>query len=270
MEGDAMRLPALALCLFILGFVPSARAEEVDLELVLAVDISYSMDLDELRLQREGYREAITSRAVLDAIRSGVHGRIALTYVEWAGSAHQSVIVDWQVIDGPESAGRFADALDRSTPERAFRTSISGALAFSADLLARSGHSGLRQVIDVSGDGANNQGPVVTSARDRVLAQGISINGLPLALKEGGAMAMRAEDLEDYYRSCVIGGPGAFVVPVRDAASFGEAVRTKLVLEISGSQPAPGLVPVQAGWVNCSMGEIMWGERYGDYGSDTP
>jgi hypothetical protein len=265
-----MRLAALALCLFILGFAWPSKADEVDLELVLAVDISYSMDLDELRLQREGYREAITSKAVIDAIRSGVHGRVALTYVEWAGSTHQSVVVGWQVIDGPESAARFADALNRSVPERAFRTSISGALAFSAGLFARSGHSGMRRVIDVSGDGPNNQGPVVTSARDSVLAQGISINGLPLALKEGGAMAMPAGELEDYYRSCVIGGPGAFVVPVRDAESFAEAVRTKLVLEISGRLPMPRLIPVQSRWVNCSIGEIMWRERYGDYGTDTP
>lgn len=238
----------------------------VDLELVLAVDISYSMDLEELRVQREGYIGAITSKPVVDAITGGVYGRIALAYVEWAGAARQDLAVNWHIIDSAATAQAFAAKLADIPPSRAYRTSISGALNFSAGLFGRAGVEGVRRVIDISGDGPNNQGLSVTSARDGVVARNIAINGLPLALNGSGPMGMDGPDLEAYYRACVIGGMGAFVVPVTAREQFAEAIRTKLVLEISGREPPPRLLQAQAPRVDCSVGEMMWGERYRDYG----
>jgi hypothetical protein len=242
---------------------------KVDLELVLAVDISYSMDVDELQLQRDGYVNAVLSKPVLDAIKEGVYGRIAVAYVEWAGAAQQAVLINWHVIDGPESARIFADKLLESAPNRAYRTSISGALDFSSRLFATNGYEGTRRVIDVSGDGPNNQGHAVTYIRDQVVAQGIGINGLPLALKAPNSWTVDVANLEDYYRDCVIGGPGAFVISVSDKARFAEAIRTKLVLEISALEPPARVIPAQAKPpVNCMIGEQIWRDRYGDGGPE--
>ena len=155
---------------------------EVDVELVLAVDISYSMDPEEQALQRQGYVEALKSPVILDAIAKGVNGKIAITYVEWAGSGNQDVIVPWMVIDGMESAQEFTARLMAKPIRRLYRTSISGALDFSVQLFEANNYMGLKRVIDVSGDGSNNQGRPVTQARDDALAQGITINGLPLML----------------------------------------------------------------------------------------
>jgi hypothetical protein len=244
---------------------PMSDAAKVDLELVLAVDISYSMDEDELRLQREGYVSAIVSKQVLDAIKEGVYGRIAVVYVEWAGTEQQTVLIDWQVIDGPESARAFADKLVESSPNRAYRTSISAALDFSSRLFAQNNFEGTRRVIDISGDGPNNQGNLVTYMRDLVVAMGIGINGLPLALKAPNTGSLDIQNLEDYYRECVIGGPGAFVIPISDKERFAEAIKTKLVLEISALEPPPRMIPAQSKKpVNCMMGEKIWRDRYGD------
>jgi hypothetical protein len=261
--------------LFLCGCTPALAQTggdeaRVDLELVLAVDISYSMDLDELRVQREGYISALTSKPVLDAITGGVYGRIALAYVEWAGANRQDLAVDWQIIDSAASAQAFAAKLADIPPSRAYRTSISSALTFSAGLFGKAGFDGVRRVIDVSGDGPNNQGLSVTAARDRVVAANIAINGLPLLLKDSGPMGIEGPDLDAYYRSCVIGGMGAFVVPVTSREQFAEAIRTKLVLEISGTEPPARVIPAQSRRVSCTVGEIMWRERYGDYGSDEP
>jgi hypothetical protein len=268
-----MRILTSLMCL--LGLTTTAVAQQqrtgmvdVDLELVLAVDISYSMDMDELRLQRDGYVTAITSKPVLDAIRQGIHGKIAVAYVEWAGSNQQKVILDWTLIDGPETAGAFADRLAETAPSRAYRTSISTALTFSAPLFDKNAYNGLRRVIDVSGDGPNNQGILVTQARDMVVAQGISINGLPLSLKAPNSMSVDVDDLEGYYRDCVIGGPGAFVVSLNDKAKFAEAIREKLVLEISDAMPPPKFIPTQAKPTNCAIGEQIWRDRYGDANPD--
>jgi hypothetical protein len=273
---DAMRI--LVLIAFLAGLAPAAAqprpdaaagAYEVDLELVLAVDVSYSMDSDELILQREGYISAITSPQVLEAIKEGVYGRIAVVYLEWAGEVTQGVPVPWQIIDGPESAQIFADKLAEAPKMRAYRTSISSALFFAAKLFDKNPYKGPRRVIDISGDGPNNQGHVVTWARDQVVAQGIGINGLPLTLKPPNAMTLDVTNLEDYYRECVIGGPGAFVIPVKDKARFAEAIRTKLVLEISSREPPPRFIRAQAKQtVNCSIGEKIWRERYGDGGPE--
>src|SRR5262249_11163061 len=243
----------------------AAPATSVDVELVLAVDVSYSMDPDEQQLQREGYIAAITSRDFLQAVKQGMHGRVAMTYFEWAGSHHQQMIVPWLVIDGPESADSFAADIGRARYTRASRTSISSALLFAAPLFDGSGYRGVRRVIDVSGDGVNNNGPLVTTARDEVLAKGITINGLPILLKRPNASTLDIDQLDIYYEDCVIGGPGAFVIPIRNREQFKEAIRTKLVLEIAGRTPERRIVPVAADKprVSCTIGERLWQERWG-------
>ena len=244
----------------------STDAIPVDVELVLAVDVSYSMDPDEQRLQREGYVQALTSKEFLQALHEGASGKIAITYVEWAGSSDQKILMPWRLIDGPESADAVAAEIANAPYRRASRTSISGALNFGKPLFDASGYSGFRRVIDVSGDGANNSGPFVTIARDDVLAAGLTINGLPIMLKRPNSFTMDVENLDVYYEDCVIGGPGAFVIPIRERDQFKEATRTKLVLEIAGRSPERPVVPVQgrAPRVSCTIGEQMWRERWGN------
>src|ERR671912_944001 len=162
----------------------SSGAVEVDVELVLAVDISFSMDQEEQELQREGYIHALTSKEFLRALKEGSHGKIALTYLEWANFNERRVIVPWRLIDGPEAVDGFVAELARSPYRRASRTSVSGALEFAASQFENSGYKGIRRVIDISGDGANNNGPPVATVRDEVLAKGIVINGLPIMLKD--------------------------------------------------------------------------------------
>jgi hypothetical protein len=244
----------------------SPTAVPVDVELVLAVDVSYSMDPEEQALQREGYIAGITSREFMQALRSGHHGKVAVTYFEWAGPYDQKIVVPWRLIDGPEAADAFANELARAPYRRASRTSISGALSFAKPLFDGSGYRGFRRVVDVSGDGANNSGTFVTLARDDVLAAGMTINGLPIMLKRPNAFTMDIDNLDIYYEDCVIGGPGAFVVPIREREQFKEATRTKLVLEIAGRTPQPRLVPVQARAprISCTIGEQMWRDRWGN------
>lgn len=216
--------------------VGPAAAAEVDLELVLAVDVSRSMDLDEHAVQRNGYVEAFRHPDVLNAIASGMTGRIAVTYLEWSGSATGTVVAPWTVIDGHGSAEAFAATLAAAPIQRLHGTSISNALNQASALFDESPYQSHRRVIDVSGDGPNNMGPAVLSARDAVLARGIVINGLPIMLKApDGLYSIR--NLDEYYADCVIGGPGAFLVPVRAIEGFAEAIRRKLVLEIAGWQP---------------------------------
>jgi hypothetical protein len=242
---------------------------QVDVELVLAVDISYSMDYDELALQREGYILALTSEQFIDALRRGPLGKIAVTYVEWAGSGEQQVVVPWQVIDSPASADAYAEKLRAAPIRRAYRTSISGALKFSAELFGTN-FQGIRRVIDVSGDGTNNQGDLVEPTRDDVLRKGITINGLPILLKTPLASMIDLPELDVYYEDCVIGGPGAFLVPVRERHQFADAIRNKLILEVAGIMPRknafteqlmrPAVSPSR---VSCTIGEQMWQRRWG-------
>jgi hypothetical protein len=255
-------LPALLLAL---SAAPARSADtEVDVELVLAVDVSYSMDHEELELQRSGYIAAITSAPVLQAIKEGLIGKIAVAYVEWAGSADQRLVVNWQIVDDPASAQAFAEKLAAAPVARAYRTSISSALAFSAGLFEENGFNGARRAIDISGDGANNQGAIVTTTRDEVLARGIVINGLPLLLKRPNYGMVDIVNLDAYYRDCVVGGPGAFVIPVREAGQFTEAIRTKLILEIAGREPQARMIPVAgAPSMPCTIGEQQWMERFG-------
>jgi hypothetical protein len=257
----------MAAALAVLTAVPVAAGPEteVDLALVIAVDVSYSMDPDEQELQRQGFVEAFRSALVHDAIRRGMIGRIGVIYMEWAGASDQQVLLPWTVIDNPESAMAFAGALAEKPTRRASRTSVSGAIDFSAGLLAKSGMAPTRQVIDVSGDGPNNQGRPVTAARDEAVAKGITVNGLPIMLKAPGPWDI--EDLDLYYRDCVIGGQGAFMVPVRDRAQFVQAVKTKILLEVAGRPPAEPLVkPAQTleRRANCLAGEQRLQNRWGN------
>jgi hypothetical protein len=240
------------------------NAQPVDVELALAVDVSYSMDMDELALQREGYAEAITSREFLQALRGGIHGKVAVTYFEWAAAYDQTIVVPWRVIDGPESADSVAAEIRAAPLRRAARTSISGAIAFAMPLFETSGYKGLRRVIDISGDGPNNNGMPVTVARDEAVSRGYTINGLPIMLKPRTAGMMDIENLDIYYEDCVIGGPGAFVVPIKTRDKFKEATRTKLVLEVAGRMPAVRAVPAASSprRVNCMVGEQMWRQRW--------
>jgi hypothetical protein len=233
--------------------------------LVIAVDVSYSMDVDEQTLQREGFIQAFRSALVHASIREGLTGRIAVAYMEWAGAWDQKVILPWTVLEGPESANAFAERLAEAPTRRAQRTSISGAIDFGVKLLAESGFTALRQVIDVSGDGPNNQGRPVTVARDEALARGITINGLPIMLKTPGYFDI--PDLDLYFRDCVIGGQGAFMVPAREREQFREAVKTKIILEVAGrTPPEPLIQPAQAlsGRANCFAGELQWRDRMGN------
>lgn len=255
---------ALLAGLGLAGSAPARAETEVDLALVIAVDISYSMDMEELTLQREGFAEAFRSLAVQDAIRRGTLGRIAVTYFEWAGAADQRIVVPWTLIDGPPAAGAFAERVAAVPVRRAQRTSISAAIDFGVRALGASGMVAARQVIDVSGDGPNNQGRVVTAARDDAVAAGITVNGLPLMLKQPGYFDI--PDLDRYYRACVIGGPGSFLVPVRDRGQIGEAIKTKIILEVAGRAPAAPLVHPAQGEAapNCLAGEIQWRDRMGN------
>ncbi len=259
-------LLSLAFACFALADAPSARAEtEVDLALVIAVDISYSMDIDELALQRQGFAEAFRSSLVQDAIRRGMLGRISVVYLEWAGGWDQRVMVPWSIIEGPEIANAFADNVEAVPVRRAQRTSISGAIDFSVKTLTESGVTATRRVIDVSGDGPNNQGRPVTQARDEAVAQGITVNGLPIQMKRPGYLDI--SNLDGYYNDCVIGGQGAFMVPVREKDQFKQAIKTKILLEIAGLTPHPEalLQPAQSeARANCFVGENQWRERMGN------
>jgi Protein of unknown function (DUF1194) len=244
----------------------SPSAIPVDVELVIAVDVSYSMDPEEQALQREGYITGFASRDFMQALRIGIHGKVAVTYFEWAGPYDQKIVVPWRMVDGPESADAFVNEIARAPYRRSSRTSIAGALNFAKPLFDGSGYRGIRRVIDVSGDGANNSGPFVTLVRDDVLAAGITINGLPIMLKRPNTFTMDIDNLDVYYEDCVIGGPGAFVIPIREREQFKEATRTKLVLEIAGRTPPARVVPVQARVprVSCTVGEQMWRDRWGN------
>jgi hypothetical protein len=237
----------------------------VDLELVLAVDVSYSMDMDELALQREGYAQAILSKEFLQALKTGPNGKISVIYFEWAASSDQKVIIPWRVIDGPETADAVASEILKTPIRRASRTSISGAINFGMSLFDENPHRGIRRVIDVSGDGPNNNGSPVTVARDAAVEKGVVINGLPIMVKEPSYSTMDIGNLDFYYEDCVIGGPGSFVVTIKERDKFKEAIRTKLVLEIAGRTPERPVVPVagKEPRVNCMIGEKIWQDRWG-------
>ena len=220
---------------------PAPRAsaqEEVSLELVLLADATGSIDMGEIIFQRQGYAEAITSPEVLNAIQSSMLGRIAVTYVEWADAHSKDKVVDWMVIDGPESAQAFVDIL-MEQPRRAYgRNAIGAALLFAKREIEENAYRGLRRVIDISADSANNwSGPPIEVGRDQAVAAGIVVNGLAVLCRHCSGRPI-TYDLEAAFADRIIGGPGSFVITAENAEKFAEAVRRKLVLEIAGLSPA--------------------------------
>ncbi|MGX1096854.1 DUF1194 domain-containing protein [Amorphus sp. MBR-141] len=217
----------------LLAASPAAAAEAVDVELVLAADGSGSIDDDELQLQRQGYADAIRSVEVMRTIVTGIHGRIAIAYVEWGGPASQHTIVDWTIIEDSASAERFAEALV-AAPRAAYGyNSISAAIDYSVHKIETNDIESLRRVIDVSGDGPNIGGRPVTAARDDAVARGIVINALLISRPGGLSMAMPAPQLRLHYERDVTGGPGAFVMVADATTTFADAVRRKMILEIA-------------------------------------
>jgi hypothetical protein len=267
-----MPLLVLPLVAMAAAFVPApaaaqvqtqpARQVEVDLELVLAVDVSRSMDFEEQKLQRAGYVEAFRHPEVIAAIGRGLTGRIAVTYLEWAGVGLQYHRIDWRLIDGADSAHAFADELAATPIARERRTSISAGLITAAGLLAASPFSAVREVIDVSGDGPNNEGLPVLQARQAVLARGVTINGLPIMVRPGGGF-YDVHELDVYYENCVIGGPAAFLLTVESPDRFATAIRRKLVLEIAGLTPdmvSAAATPAEDEY-DCLIGEKLRQQR---------
>jgi Protein of unknown function (DUF1194) len=238
---------AVALVMLALAQAAPALAEEpVDLVLVLASDVSRSVDHPKFLLQREGYAAAVSNPQVLDAIKSGPHGKIALCFVEWSGYGAQKVVIGWTVINGAASARKFGDQLVELPRSFADRTSISGGIDFAVAELAKAPFDALRRTIDVSGDGTNNAGRDVRLARDEALAKGIIINGL--VILSDRQMPWNAEHtnpaggLEAYYRDNVIGGPGSFVTVAEDFQSFGRAIIKKMIAEIAALRVVPRVV----------------------------
>lgn len=260
-------LMAVALAASVLLASPNAtRAERVDVELVLAVDISMSMDFDELRLQRMGYVAALRDPEIHALIARGATKKIAVAYFEWAGAGTQYMIVPWTLIESPDAARAVSDRIDAAPVRRDRMTSISAALELAGRLFAESPYQGIRKVVDVSGDGPNNAGRPVTVARDALLERGIAINGLPIILKQSGSW-FDMRNLDDYYTDCVIGGPAAFTLPIKSMDEFAPAIRRKLLLEIAGIEPVARMHRVQVqnapARIDCMIGEQLW-RRYMD------
>lgn len=249
---------SLACLLPHLAAAPASADTPVDVALVIAVDISNSMDSEEQKLQREGFIAAFRDPEVHLAIRNGMLGRVAVTYVEWAASSIQHVVAPWTLIEGAEGAMEFAERLSQSQPRRGPRTSISGAIDTGVRLLEEGGFEATRHVIDISGDGANNQGRPVTQARDEALARGVVINGLPIMLNRSGGGPWDTAYLDLYYRDCVIGGPGAFMEPVRERAQFATAIRNKIVREVAGLDALPVHRAQAQPTTNCTATETPW------------
>jgi hypothetical protein len=240
----------LAVGLFLAAALPVRAAEEVDLQLVLAADVSRSIDQPKFALQRQGYAAALVNPRVLNAIRSGTNGRIAVTLVEWSGQFSQKIVVGWSVIEDETSALAVSDRIVNAPRPFADRTAIGSAIAFALEQFATAPAQTNRRAIDVSGDGTNNTGPLAPGARDAAVAQGVTVNGLVILTEQ--PMPWNPEHtnppggLEAYYRDQVIGGPGAFVMVAEDFDSFGRAIVNKLVAEIAMAPQS--LPPSQAPW----------------------
>ncbi len=243
-----MRRYLCAIAVMALSLAASVRAaERVDLLLVLAADVSRSVDSEKFKLQREGYAAAIADRRVLEAISAGRNGRIAVLFLEWSGFGNQKVVIDWTPIDGAKSAQEFGDRLLESPRSFADRTSISGGIDFAVAQLARAPFFSERHTIDVSGDGTNNSGRDVTQSRDEALRLGITINGLVILserpLPWNPEHTNPPGGLANYYRVNVIGGPGSFVLEAKDFGSFGQAIIKKMIAEIADATPPDAPTP---------------------------
>jgi hypothetical protein len=222
----------------------TARAETpVDLQLVLAVDVSRSIDEVEAELQRRGYIEALTNDRIIDAILSGENRRIAVCYTEWAGTHYQVVVIDWTVIDSPSAARRFSEKLAEAPRQSQSWTAVGAALVHAGQRFDNSGFVSKRRVIDISGDGRTNDGPPAELIRDRLVEQGIVVNGLPVMMNRTNFGRPPDLTLDKYYEENVIGGPGSFMIVADNFDHFGRAVRTKLVREISGAEVTHWPVP---------------------------
>jgi hypothetical protein len=236
-------------CGALLASLPAGadEPESVDLELIIAVDVSGSIDQEEAALQRRGYVNALQDERVINAIKSGFHGRIGATYFEWAGFHHRRTVADWTTIGDAASAKAFADWLAAQSIGAGAWTSISGAIEFGLQRFAESPYRSRRRVLDISGDGPNNNGPYVVEWRDRAVAQGITINGLPIINERPSRWGLPPFlDLDLYFEDCVIGGRGAFIVVAESFADFASAIRRKLILEIAGLHPSQVRRPVPA------------------------
>lgn len=237
-----------------------AQDRPVDLELVLAVDVSGSIDIEEAELQRQGYLSAIRHPEVVEAIRGGRLGRIAVSYVEWAGDLHQRTLVEWSEISDAESAAAFAGALERQLVQTQLWTSISTVIDYAARSFEGNGFQGRRRVIDVSGDGPNNSGGYVVAARDRALDDDIVINGLTIINGRPGRYGYPPlPNLDLYYEDCVIGGSGAFVVVADGFGDFARAILRKMLLEIAGETPPAPLLRLTNDRIRppCNAGELQ-------------
>jgi hypothetical protein len=241
------RVLRIALAFLAFALTPARAAEPVDLLLVLAADVSRSVDARKFQLQREGYAAAFSDPRVLNAIRSGPHSRIAVSFVEWSGYSSQRVLIDWMVIDGPQTAQQFGDRLLEAPRAFADRTSISAGIEFAMGQLAKAPFEAKRRTIDVSGDGTNNSGRDVREARDAALALGVTINGLVILsdtpLPWNPEHTNPPGGLAKYYRDNVVGGPGSFVIEAQDFNSFGQAIVSKLIAEIASAEPRPNARP---------------------------
>lgn len=233
------------------AFAGAAQAIEVDVELVVAVDVSGSMDREEQIVQRDGYVDALRSDEVWAAIRRGAHQRIALAYMEWSGAGEIRVPVDWRLIDSREALLDFAGELAEAPLGTLRGTSISGAIDAAVAMIETNGFDGWRRVIDVSGDGPNNRGRPLADARAEALAKGFVINGLPLMIRPTAMVG----NLADYYADCVIGGPGSFSIPVASRADMAEAIRRKLIFEIADVAPPAPVRRAQVAPTDCGEPE---------------
>ena len=226
-----------------LAAAPVRAVEPVDVLLILAADVSRSVDSRKFQLQREGYAAAMADPRVIDAVRSGRHGRIGVLFLEWSGFGNQKVVIDWMMIDGPEAARTFGDRLLESPRSFADRTSISGGIDAAVAQFGRAPFSAFRRTIDVSGDGTNNAGRDVGQARDEALALGVTINGLAILsetpLPWNPEHTNPAGGLTKYYRDNVTGGPGSFVIEATDFTSFGQAIIKKMIAEIADVRGIP-------------------------------
>jgi Protein of unknown function (DUF1194) len=234
-------MAALTIAVSLLA-APGARAETVDLQLILATDVSISVDNEEFRLQREGYAAAITNPLVLAAIERGPHHAIAVSFIEWSGPRAQRVIVDWTVIRGDDDADAIAGRLRELPRSFADATAIGSAIDFAMKHFQASGVESRRRVIDVSGDGDSNSGRPVEYARDDAVRAGVTINGLAI-VNEHPALGFVGHiqpvgGIGEYYRTRVVGGPDSFVLKIDDFDSFAEAITRKLVTEIASTDGA--------------------------------
>ena len=256
---------ALAAAFYLSPAPAPAQDVPVDLELILAVDVSGSMDFEELQVQRRGYVEALKHPEVIEAIESGIFGRIAVTMVEWAGDYSQRVVMPWRMIDTEADAIAASDTVAAQPVDNMRGTSITGLLDYTREMFDGNGFEGTRQVIDISGDGPNRSGGPVTAARDRTVARGIVINGLPIVLKPGiwATSSLTPEQLEIYYEDCVIGGFASFIIGVREQEELVTAIRRKMILEIALSQPRimPAQLYTPVPRIDCQIGERLWQQQ---------